>query len=127
MQESYLLKIQKKDLFIVNYIDVEHFIEKLNRYTTIEAENMFKGLKPKPNNFLKELYLIIREMGGRFLFRQGYKDGVIGFYLAVLMGAYRVSSFLKLKIMEKYNSDKPREKILSDYENIVKKVIREYD
>ena len=32
-----------------NYIDVEHFLDKLNRYTTIEAKNMFKGIKPALN------------------------------------------------------------------------------
>ncbi len=110
-----------------SYIDVEHLIDKHNRYTTIEAENMFKGLKKKPERFLKELYLIVREVGGRFLFRKGYKDGVIGLYLALLSGSYRVSSFLKLRIMEKYNSENPRTEILRYYQNIVKKIIKEYE
>ncbi len=108
-------------------IDVEHFIDKLNRYTTIEADNIFKGLKKKPESFLKELYLIVREVGGRFLFRKGYKDGVIGLYLALLSGSYRVSSFLKLRIMEKYNSEKPRTEILRYYQNIAEKIIKEYE
>lgn len=110
-----------------NYVDAEHFVDKLNRYTTIEAENMFKGLKQKPNNFLKEIYLIVREIGGRFFFREGYKDGVVGLYLALLMGAYRVSSFLKLRLMEKYNSQKPRDEILRVYQNIAQDAIKEYD
>jgi len=32
-----------------NYIDTEHFLDKLNRYKTIEAKNMFNGIKPAPS------------------------------------------------------------------------------
>ena len=110
-----------------NYIDVEHFIDKLNRYTTIEAKNMFKGLKRRPKNFLNEFYLIIKEIGGRFVLRKGYKDGITGLYLALLMGTYRISSFLKLRLMEKYDSESPRDKIIEKYNAMTGEVIKEYE
>jgi len=122
-----IIEKQEEGFIHFNYIDVEHFIDKLNRYTAIEAENMFKGLKKRPESFLKEIYLMVKEIGGRFLFRKGYKDKVIGLYLALLMGAYKVSSFLKLYIMEKYNSEKPKTEILHHYQSIAEKIIKEYE
>jgi glycosyltransferase involved in cell wall biosynthesis len=108
-----------------NYIDVEHFLEKLNRYTTIEAKNMYDGIKPVPTlpNFLIKL---IKEFFGRFIKKKGYADGIYGFSLSILMVAYHVSGFLKYKIMKEYNSKEPREKIISKYNEIAKKIIEEY-
>lgn len=108
------------------YIDVEHFLEKFNRYTTIEAKNMFEGLKKPPANFPKELYLTFRETIGRFFVKNGYKDGITGLYLAILMGAYRVSSFLKYRVMKKYRSMDPRKIIKDKYSQVSKQIIEEY-
>jgi len=108
-----------------NYIDVEHFIDKLNRYTTIEAKNMFNDIKPVPS-FGKFLTKLLKELVNRFLRKEGFKDGLYGFSLTILMVAYHTSSYLKYKIMTKFNSDNPREKILMEYSNIAKNIIKEY-
>jgi len=42
------------------------------------------------------------------------------------MVAYHTSSYLKYKIMTKFNSDNPREKILMEYSNITKNIIKKY-
>ncbi len=107
-----------------NYIDVEHFIDKLNRYTTIEAKHMFNGIKSA--SFGKFLAKLLVELFGRFLVKKGFKDGLYGFSLAILMVAYHTSSYLKYKIMKKFSSDNPREKILMEYSNIAKNIIKEY-
>jgi glycosyltransferase involved in cell wall biosynthesis len=108
-----------------NYIDVEHFLDKLNRYTTIEARNMFKGIKQAPN-LGKFLLKLLIEILIRFIKGKGYKDGLYGFSLTILMIAYHSSSYLKYKIMKKFNSENPREKILMEYNEIAKKIIEEY-
>ena len=107
-----------------NYIDVEHFIDKFNRYTTIEAKNMFDGIKSA--SFGKFLAKLLVELFGRFLGKKGFKDGLYGFSLTILMVAYHTSSYLKYKIMTKFNSDNPREKILMEYSNITKNIIKKY-
>ena len=108
-----------------SYIDVEHFIDKLNRYTTIEAKNMFNGIKPAPS-FGKFLTKLLKELVNRFLRKEGFKDGLYGFSLTILAVAYNTSSYLKYKIMKRFNSDNPREKILIEYNDIAKKIIEEY-
>jgi len=108
-----------------NYIDVEHFIDKFNRYTTIEAKNMFNGIKPAPS-LRKFLLKLLIEIPNRFIRKKGYKDGLYGFSLTILMIAYHTSSYLKYKIMKKINSENPREKFLIEYNEIAKKIIEEY-
>lgn len=110
-----------------NYIDAEHFLDKLNKYTTIEANNMFVGTKPSPNGLLKEIYYIIREIGGRYVIKKGYKDGVIGLYLSILMGAYKISAYLKLKIMQLYSTENSKKVILEKYKNIADNILKEYE
>jgi glycosyltransferase involved in cell wall biosynthesis len=108
-----------------NYVDVEHFLDKLNRYTTIEARNMFKGIKQAPS-LGKFLLKLLIEILIRFIKGKGYKDGLYGFSLTILMIAYHTSSYLKYKIMKKFNLENPREKILIEYNEIAKKIIEEY-
>jgi glycosyltransferase involved in cell wall biosynthesis len=109
-----------------NYIDVEHFLEKLNRYTTIEAKNMYDGIKPVSTFSKLFIKLVKKEFFGRFIKKKGYADGIYGFSLSILMVAYHVSAFLKYKIMREYNSKEPREKIISKYNEIARKIIEEY-
>ncbi len=122
----YRIENSEEGFIHFNYIDVEHFLEKMNRYTTIEAKNMFNGKKNKPESMTKEIYYLIKEFGDRFFRRKGYRDGFYGFYLSVLMVAYRASSFLKLRIMEKYKAADPGVYISQEYNNIVKNIIDDY-
>jgi len=108
-----------------NYIDVEHFIEKMNRYTTIEAKNMFEGVKPNLS-FLKLLLKLLAEFTKRLFYKKGYLDGINGFGLSILMVAYHMSSFLKYSLMKKYGTTNPREKILIKYQEIAQQIIEEY-
>jgi len=109
-----------------NYIDVEHFLEKLNRYTTIEAKNSFSGLKPKLTR-KRFFFLILKEFINRMFRRKGFKDGDVGFGLTLLMIAYHTSAFLKYRLMEKYNTIDTRNKILETYRKIADRYINEYN
>jgi glycosyltransferase involved in cell wall biosynthesis len=121
----YKIEDQKIGFIHFNYIDVEHFIEKLNRYTTIEAKNMYNGIKPAPTltNFIIKL---LKEFIFRFVKNKGYKDGIYGFSLTMLMLAYHTTSYLKYRIMKKFNSYNPKENILLEYDKIAENIIREY-
>lgn len=75
-----------------NYLDVHHFVQKMNRYTDIEARRIDAGtwqfwpraLLHPPAEFIKRLVL-----------RQGYRDGAFGWVLAGLMFFYRSLSYFK--------------------------------
>jgi glycosyltransferase involved in cell wall biosynthesis len=122
----YEIKNPKNGFIHFNHIDIEYFIEKLNRYTTIEAKNMFNNDKKPPKTFLEELFRIIYEFFNRFFIKGGYKDGFLGFYLALLMGAYRASAYFKYRLMVKYSSEVPKNKILKLYGEISRETTRNF-
>lgn len=77
-----------------NYLDVSHFLDKLNRYTTIEAEQARRrGERTSP---LGGSVRAAREFLRRYVFARGYRDGWRGFYLSALMALYRLSVSAKL-------------------------------
>ena len=76
-----------------NYLDVNHFLEKLNRYTTIEAEQAPADKNGSP---LAGVWQASREFYRRFVALQGYRDGWRGFYLSAFMAFYRLSAAAKL-------------------------------
>jgi glycosyltransferase involved in cell wall biosynthesis len=110
-----------------NYIDLEHFIEKFNRYTTIEALNTYEGLKNPPSSIFKELILITKEIISRYVLHKGYKDQYFGLYLSLLMGMYKVVSFFKYKLMYRYKTKNVKDVIKDKYNMISKKIIDEYN
>ena len=120
------LKDPEEGFIHFNFIDVEHYIEKLNRYTTIEAKNAFNGIKPRIT-FKRLVLLLLKEIFNRLIRAKAYKDGQIGFSLTILMMSYHVSSFLKYKLMEKYKTENPRSEIVRMYSQIAKEIIEEYN
>lgn len=120
----YKLKDESLGFIHFNYIDVEHFLEKLNRYTTIEAKNAVDA--GEKFSVTKLLIIILKEFINRFIRRKGYADGFQGFALSMLMVTYRLSASLKHYLIEKYSSDQVREKILNQYNQIASNEIKKY-
>ena len=85
------------DLAIVhfNYLGWDHFVEKLNRYTDIEARQIFAtgGHIPR-RDMLRQAR---REFWDRFVRDRGYRDGYRGFVLSWLMAGYRLLTFAKVR------------------------------
>ena len=107
-----------------NYVDVEHFLEKFNRYTTIEAKALFEA--DEDIKFRTALNQIFSEFRKRYIKLGGRKDGFRGFSLSFLMSTYRLVIYAKLKLMREYSSKNPAEKIEEEYKNLAKDVITEY-
>ncbi|WP_414468700.1 glycosyltransferase family 2 protein [Methanobacterium sp. ACI-7] len=107
-----------------NYIDFEHFVEKMNNYTTIEAKNLYED--GKDINFKPLVKQLFNEFRLRYFNAGGRKDGFRGFSLSLIMVIYRLLTYSKLKLMRENNSKYPREKILEKYQNIADEVISEY-
>jgi glycosyltransferase involved in cell wall biosynthesis len=107
-----------------NYITAEQFLEKLNRYTTIEAENAWSS--GQPINRFQVIRRIIREITKRFIKQKGYRDGFQGFLLACLMAGYQASAALKRHLSEKYQTADAQQKILQEYTVIAQQEIAKY-
>lgn len=104
-----------------NYLDATHFLEKLNRYTTIEAEQArTRGERATPRGTLVRA---AKEFLRRYLRQKGYRDGWRGFYLSALMAFYRVATDVKLMELEVNGS---RADVLDSYRSEAERILAGY-
>ena len=104
-----------------NYLDCPHFLEKLNRYTTIEAQQALK--RGRKSNSLRALCKATAVFWVRYIGWQGFREGWRGFYLCMFMAFYRLATEAKLRELEAVGSREDVEKlycreadrILADY------------
>ena len=82
-----------------NYSSISHFIEKLNRYTTAEAQRLNDA--GRSFHWLKLFYQPSKEFWSRFIRLKGYKDGLHGLFLSLLMAFYTQASYMKLWEIER--------------------------
>lgn len=81
-QELHLQEREEWAIIHHNYKTVSQFLEKLDRYTTIEAEEfMHSGKKFAPSSLISSP---MEEFLSRMFARKGYKDGYHGFLLSSL-------------------------------------------
>lgn len=80
-------------LWHFNYLDWQHFVEKLNRYTTVEAQAL-AGTRPSLRRLAGELGEQLLWRGVR---RRAWLDGHRGIGLLWMMLTYRVLVFLKAR------------------------------
>ncbi len=78
----------------LNYKSIRHFVEKMNRYTDMEAERLKAA--GRPFHWLKLLYQPAKSFFESFVGYRGYRDGVLGLILALLMAFYTQLSYMKL-------------------------------
>jgi (heptosyl)LPS beta-1,4-glucosyltransferase len=84
------------------YLDVAHFIEKLNRYTTVEA--LQARARGERSTYGRAVFRGAREFVRRYLRLGGYRDGWRGFYLSSCMAFYKLAIGAKLKELEEVGS-----------------------
>lgn len=121
----YEITDDKEGFIHFNYLGVEHFLEKLNRYTTIEAKALFEA--DKDIKFKSVINQMVNEFRKRYFKLNGRKEGYRGFSLSFLMSVYRLVTYTKLKLMKEYNSSKPESEIEKEYDKLAGEVISEYD
>lgn len=77
-----------------NYRDISHFLQKMNRYTDMEAIRLRE--RERPFHWLKLFYQPSKEFYAHYVRYRGYKDGLVGLLLALLMTFYTQVSYMKL-------------------------------
>lgn len=87
-----------------NYETISQFLDKLQRYTSLEAEELvLDGYKfVWTDLLLKSNSEILR----RFFAEEGYKDGLHGLTLSILQGFYTFVVYLKVWEKEKFKEEK---------------------
>ncbi|MBN1428797.1 MAG: glycosyltransferase family 2 protein [Anaerolineae bacterium] len=77
-----------------NYRDRDHFIDKQEKYTDIEAELRFsQGLKPKARTYIGAP---LRQFWWRFVTLKGYRDGLHGLDLSLMMAYYEFQTWRRV-------------------------------
>jgi len=107
-----------------NYVDVEHYLEKLDRYTTIEAKSI--ALSSQSISTLSLSFSLLRNLAWRFIRMKGYRDGVYGFVLSVLQSVYVLIAAFKAELIRHYQSTNPKVLITEQYQKIADEYIRAY-
>lgn len=67
------------------YGDFKTFMDKFNQYSSIEAERTFREERRTKFNLWKALFKPLERFFGRYIRHRGYRDGVHGFYMAVVI------------------------------------------
>lgn len=102
--EGRILNLEKDPSLAIihlSYDNLSQFMERQNRYSTIEAEQRFKqGERFSPRNFI---WRPIREFLVRFIKHAGFLDGSVGLSLTLLMMIYQLQMMIKLWEIERKN------------------------
>lgn len=81
-------------IFHTNYLSVDQFFNKLNFYTTQEANYFYQ--KGKLFTFTSAFFLPLKDFFRRYVWHAGFLDGWHGFFLSLLMVIYHFSTQVKL-------------------------------
>jgi len=106
-----------------NYRDTAHFVEKLNRYTSLQAQELFEASRQA--SALSIFLEFGRGFAGRYVKWKGYRDRMHGLVLSLLMGVYRMLIQIKLWEMQheltapavEKHYDEVRRAVLNDFES----------
>jgi hypothetical protein len=104
-----------------NYMDMAHFIDKLNRYTSIEAEQALS--RGRRCNIGISIYVTIREFVRRYIGKKGYRDGWRGLFLSGTMAFYRWARYAKMMEMQETGG---RDAIIERYRKLAEQTLGEY-
>lgn len=83
----------KGDLIHYSYRDLADFVSKLNRQTTLEAQKWV--LDGRRMTLWKALWRTADRFVRTLIFKKGYRDGFIGFFVSLCGGGYQFLSFAK--------------------------------
>jgi glycosyltransferase involved in cell wall biosynthesis len=105
-----------------NYLDSQHFIEKLNRYTSIEANQAFE--RGERITAFGALAKGAKEFGSRYIKGSGFRDGWRGFYLSLFMSFYRIVTAAKLRELKALGQ---KDQIESRYRQDAEEILKAYE
>jgi glycosyltransferase involved in cell wall biosynthesis len=85
-----------------SFTNVENFIAKINRYSTLEAIKWH--LDGRRMSLGKAIWRTVDRFWRRFFGKKGYKDGFYGFVAAVLSGFHELAAYCKYREIKEKGS-----------------------
>jgi len=105
-----------------NYVDLEHFLAKLDRYTTIEAREA--RARGERYGVLGAVAGAIRRFLGKYVKQSGWRDGWHGFVLSAYQGFYEFAMRTKAMQEERVGS---RAEIEARYREVAERILSDYE
>ncbi len=105
MTEGNGIDLEAKDEFAIihhHYESIDQFIERMNRYTSVQAKLKSKDYKFSPLDLISKPSA---EFLSRFFAGEGYRDGIHGLALSALQAVSELVLYLKLWGLEGYKED----------------------
>lgn len=84
-----------------NYRNIEDFIRKTNRLTTLDAIKWYLDGRSMP--MFRAFYRFFDRFMRRYIRKKGYRDGYYGFIASFLSGFYELAAYSKLREIIKKN------------------------
>jgi glycosyltransferase involved in cell wall biosynthesis len=97
------------------------FIEKLNRYTDVEAYQAHE--RGERHGDVRSIIAAAKEFSVRYFLRAGYRDGWRGLYLSIFMAFYRIAAGAKMHEIYSIGS---RESVRRRYNQEAERLLAEY-
>jgi glycosyltransferase involved in cell wall biosynthesis len=121
----YRIKNPEESFTHLSYLDFEQYFDRMNNYSTIEATSIFNGKKER-NYFIKNLLMAFFQTFKEIILFKWYKDGFRGISIGILSINYCLAYYMKLKLMEEYNSNDTRQKVREEYQKVIENIMFEY-
>lgn len=93
---EYLPAKEKLAILHHNYDSIEHYLEKLNRYTSLAASGLKINEVKTPISQAQALDKFFSEFLHRYFSLEGWKDGVMGSGMSLLQATYELTTLLKI-------------------------------
>lgn len=110
VQEGYRGANLKAKNIHYSFRNVEDFIAKINRYSTLEATKWY--LDGRKMSFGKAMWRSWDRFFRRFILKKGYKDGYYGFVAAVISGFHEFAAYSKYREIKEKGYYLPKVKSL---------------
>jgi glycosyltransferase involved in cell wall biosynthesis len=88
----------KADIIHRGYPDLEHFLNSVNRQSTLEAQKWIKT--GRKMTLLWATWRAVDRFFRRYLRKKAYKDGMYGFVIAYFDTLYQILSYVKFREMQ---------------------------
>lgn len=103
-----------------NHTSSRHFIEKLNRYTTLTATQRRGTQRYRDRSLVLVPFAVFFY---QYVARSGFRDGWRGFYYSFMMGVYRMTQNVKIREIASHCDD---EGSRNKYREIARQILLEY-
>lgn len=113
----------KNSITHLHYESISEWLSKLDKYTSVEAEKIIKD--DKKIAWSDSIKFPVNEFLSRFFDRQGFKDGLHGLVLSILMAFYWELVFAKIWESQKF-WQYDNANFLKEVDNEVKNVSHDY-